>query len=111
MNTKVRFRPFEWCPVRRQLIANGAHAVSLGARAFDLLGVLLDNRDRVMSKGDLLDRVWPDTVVEENKLSVQVAMLRKVLGDAAMAMISGRGYTCPPDGLTPDRKNLQLAGR
>ncbi len=92
MATQVRFGPFEWCPVRRQLIADGAHAVSLGARAFDLLGVLLDNRDRVMSKGDLIDRVWTDTVVEENNLSVQVSMLRKVLGDAAIATIPGRGY-------------------
>ena len=91
MDTQLRFGPFEWCPVRRQLIADGA-PVSLGARAFDLLGVLLDNRDRVMSKGDLIDRVWPDTVVEENNLSVQVSMLRKVLGDAAIATIPGRGY-------------------
>ena len=92
MDTQLRFGPFEWCSVRRQLIADGARPVSLGARAFDLLGVLLDNRDRVMSKGDLIDRVWPDTVVEENNLSVQVSMLRKVLGDAAIATIPGRGY-------------------
>jgi TolB-like protein len=92
MDTQLRFGPFEWCPVRRQLIADGERPVSLGARAFDLLGVLLDNRDRVMSKGDLIDRVWPDTVVEENNLSVQVSVLRKVLGDTAIATVPGRGY-------------------
>ena len=103
MNAQLRFGPFEWCPVRRQLIADGARPVSLGARAFDLLGVLLDNRDRVMSKGDLIDRVWPDTVVEDNNLSVQVSMLRKVLGDAAIATIPGRGYKWaqPVEALAP----------
>lgn len=92
MDTTLHFGPFAWCPVRRQLITDGERPVSLGARAFDLLGVLLDNRDRVMSKGDLIDQVWPDTVVEDNNLSVQVSVLRKVLGDNAIATIPGRGY-------------------
>ena len=92
MDTQLRFGPFELCPVRRQLLVDDDRPVSLGARAFDLLSVLIANRDRVMSKCDLMDRVWPDTVVEENNLSVQVSMLRKVLGDAAIATISGRGY-------------------
>ncbi len=115
--TTLHFGPFAWCPLRRQLIADGARPVNLGARAFDLLGVLLDNRDRVMSKGDLIDRVWPDTVVEDNNLSVQVSMLRKVLGDSAIATIPGRGYKWtlpveappPPGASVPRRAKPSIA--
>ncbi len=92
MDKRVRFGAFDWCPLRRQLLADGEREVELGARAFDLLGVLIDNRDRVMTKGDLLAMVWPDTVVAENNLTVQVSTLRKVLGEAAIATVPGRGY-------------------
>lgn len=117
MDTTLHFGPFAWCPTRRQLIADGERPVNLGARAFDLLGVLLDNRDRVMSKGDLIDRVWPDTVVEDNNLSVQVSMLRKVLGDSAIATIPGRGYKwalpvdapAPAGATTPRRAKPSIA--
>ena len=87
MDKRVRFGAFDWCPFRRQLLADGERVVELGARAFDLLGVLIHNRDRVMSKGDLLASVWPDTVVAENNLTVQVSTLRKVLGEAAIATV------------------------
>ena len=97
MDTRLRFGPFDWCPVRRQLLADGDRQVELGARAFDLLGVLLNNRDRVMRKNDLLAKVWPDTVVAENNLTVQVSTLRKVLGDTAITTVPGRGcqWTLP----------------
>ena len=51
-----------------------------GARAFDLLVALVERRDRVVSKNELLDLVWPRLVVEENNLQVHVAALRKLLG-------------------------------
>jgi len=70
----------------------GGRPAKLGARAFDLLLALVERRDRVVSKNELLDIVWPKLVVEENNLQVQVGTLRKLLGPHAIATIPGRGY-------------------
>jgi DNA-binding winged helix-turn-helix (wHTH) protein len=64
----------------------------LGSRAFDLLLCLIEHRDRVVSKSELLDLVWPGVVVEENNLTVHVSALRKLLGAQAVATVPGRGY-------------------
>ncbi|MFL6661667.1 MAG: ATP-binding protein [Rhizobacter sp.] len=64
----------------------------MGARAFDLLLALIERRDRVVLKSELLDLVWPRMVVEENNLPVQVGNLRRLLGPHAIATIPGRGY-------------------
>lgn len=53
---------------------------------------LIEARDRAVSKEELMERVWPRLVVEENNLQVQIAALRKVLGPATIATIPGRGY-------------------
>jgi len=78
-------------PMARRLLVEG-EAAKLGGRAFDLLLTLIEHRDRVVSKQELLDLVWPGLVVEENNLHVQVVVLRKLLGSAAIATVSGRGY-------------------
>jgi TolB-like protein/tetratricopeptide (TPR) repeat protein len=78
-------------PRERKLLLRG-QPVALGARAFDLLVNLVYHRGRVMMKDELMMRVWPGVVVEENNLTVQVSALRKVLGAPAIATISGRGY-------------------
>jgi len=78
-------------PDERRLLARGK-AVVLGARAFDLLLVLIEHRERVVSKEELLERVWPGVEVEENNLTVQVSALRKVLGSSAISTVTGRGY-------------------
>lgn len=75
----------------RQLRVDGQPA-KLGSRAFDLLVALLERHDRVVSKQELLDVVWPGLVVEENNLQVHVMTLRRLLGTSAIATISGRGY-------------------
>lgn len=64
----------------------------LGARAFDMLSFMVENRHRVLKKEEILDAVWPDIAVEESNLTVQVSALRKVLGPKALATIPGRGY-------------------
>ena len=89
-------------PSQRQVTIDGELA-RFGARAFDLLLVLLERRDRVVSKRELLDLVWPKLVVEENNLQVHVAALRKALGPQAIATIPGRGYqfALPIDALEP----------
>src|SRR5579862_947722 len=88
---RYRFGPFELRPDTRRLLKDGA-AISLRPRAFDLLAALVDRAGHLVTKDELLDRVWPKTVVEEAALHVQVSALRKVLGADAITTVSGRGY-------------------
>lgn len=85
------FGRFQVRPDERQLLVDGK-PVALGARALDLLLCLIEFRDRVVGKDELMQRVWPGVVVEENNLTVQISALRKLLGPQAVATISGRGY-------------------
>src|ERR1700758_4760959 len=89
----VEFGRFRLLPHRRELRADGV-AVELGSRAFDVLMVLTEGRGRLVTKDEILSRVWPDTVVEENNLVVQVSALRKALGEDRdlIRTVSGRGY-------------------
>ncbi len=98
---QYRFGSSELRPAERQLLVDGAPA-ALGARAFDLLLALIERRERVVDKSELLDAVWPGLVVEESNLQVQMSSLRKLLGRNAIATIHGRGYrfvaALEPDG-------------
>lgn len=85
------FGPFRLVPDRRTLAAEGRE-VPIRGRAFDLLLALVERRDRVVAKDELLDIVWPGRVVEEGNLTVHVAGLRKLLGSGIIATLSGRGY-------------------
>ena len=91
MARSYRFGTVEVRPSERQLLVEGKPA-PMGARAFDVLLALIDHRDRVLTKDELLDMCWPGLVVEENNLQVQVSSLRKVLGAQSVATIPGRGY-------------------
>jgi len=59
-----RFGPFELEPDKRRLLKDGA-TISLRPRAFDLLAALVYRAGHLVTKDELLDRVWPKTVVEE----------------------------------------------
>lgn len=91
MSLSHRFGRFEVRPAERRVLDDGEPVV-LGARAFDLLMALIANRDRVVSKDELLTLVWPGVVVEENNLTVQVSTLRKLLGAGVIGTVPGRGY-------------------
>ncbi|WP_298829781.1 tetratricopeptide repeat protein [uncultured Piscinibacter sp.] len=82
----VSIRPNERC-----VYVHG-QPLALGARAFDLLLALVERRDRVVGKEELLALVWPGAVVEEGNLSVQVSTLRKALGEKVISTVPGRGY-------------------
>lgn len=86
-----RFGDFEMSVEERRLRLQGREA-AIGSRAFDVLVALVQNRDRVVGKNELMDLAWPGLVVEENNLQAQVSALRKVLGARAIATIPGRGY-------------------
>ena len=78
---------------QRQLLADGV-PVELGTRAFDLLLALVESDGLLVSKEELISRVWPGIVVSEENLKVQVAALRKALGADRDVIRTefGRGY-------------------
>ena len=78
----VTFGPFVFNRGKGTLTREGKH-VALGGRSSALLMALLDAEGSVVSKAELMDRVWPGTSVEEGNLTVQVAALRKALGQRA----------------------------
>lgn len=66
----------------RQLLADGAE-VHLSPKAFALLLLLIENRERAMSKAELQERLWPSTFIGETNLATLAAEIRRALGDAA----------------------------
>jgi predicted ATPase/DNA-binding winged helix-turn-helix (wHTH) protein len=68
--------------------------VRLGSRAFDILAVVTSAAGRLVTKNELMDAVWPETVVEENNIHVHLSALRKVLGSdrGLILTVPGRGY-------------------
>lgn len=92
----VRFGPFRLMPARR-LLLRGDKTLPLGGRALDILIALVDRAGEVLSRRDLMSRVWPDVVVEEANLRVHLSALRKALGDGRggvryITNVPGRGY-------------------
>jgi DNA-binding winged helix-turn-helix (wHTH) protein len=81
----------------RRLLLRAGKSVPLNAKAFDLLLVLIEHRERVLTKEELMELVWRDQFVEEANLTVQISALRKALGekkDAHRFIVTfpGRGY-------------------
>ena len=89
--TSYRFGNTHLLPLQRRILVEG-QPVEVGARAFEVLLALIERRDRLVSRDELLDLVWPDVDVEPNNLAVQVSGLRKALGQHVIATIPGRGY-------------------
>ena len=76
------FGPFVLDPAKRVLLREGGPQY-LSPKAFDVLLLLVERRERVLSKEELLSTLWPDTFVEEANLSQQIFVLRRTLnGDA-----------------------------
>ncbi|MDN7653414.1 winged helix-turn-helix domain-containing protein [Burkholderia multivorans] len=78
---------------QRDIRRHGA-SLRIGARALDILEVLHRANGSVVSKDDIMDAVWPGLIVEENRLQVHVATLRKALGANRdlIKTVPGRGY-------------------
>ena len=74
------FGPFR-LDAHRHALSRSGQPVSLPPKAFEILLLLLENRDNLLSKTDLLSRVWPNAFVEENNLAQHVSLLRKTLGE------------------------------
>ena len=89
----IEFGRFTLLPHRHELLADG-QPIELGGRAFDVLLALIDSPGAVLTKDELMGRVWPGRVVEENSLQAQVSALRKALGGDRdlIRTVAGRGY-------------------
>src|SRR6516225_1009341 len=84
-----RFRIF---PQRREVLADD-RPIELGGRAFDVLVALIEANGAVVRKADLMSRVWPGRIVEENNLHAQVKALRRAFSDRDLIRtVVGRGY-------------------
>ena len=76
------FDGFQVLTEMRLLLSDGT-TVPLTSKAFDTLVILITNRDRVVTKDELLRSIWPDVAVEEGNLTQQIFLLRKALGESA----------------------------
>jgi DNA-binding winged helix-turn-helix (wHTH) protein len=92
----LAFGPFVLDLPARALFAGG-EKLTLSSRAFDILALLVAERDRVVSKDEILTKVWRGVSVEENNLAVQMSSLRRVLseyadGQTVILTVPGQGY-------------------
>src|SRR5437762_3551117 len=77
---EISFGPFRLLPTRR-LLLEGDKAVPLGGRALDLLIALVEHPGEVITKPELIAKVWPHAFVDEGNLKVRIAALRRALAD------------------------------
>jgi len=90
------FGPFHLDPSQHQLTREGV-PVPVGSRALDILCVLASAKGEIVSKDELMTKVWPGLVVEENNIQVHISALRKVLDEGKgsqthLVTVPGRGY-------------------
>ncbi|HJQ27616.1 MAG TPA: winged helix-turn-helix domain-containing protein [Blastocatellia bacterium] len=91
-----KFGPFELDASRRLLRRDG-EPVALTPKAFDILLALVESAGAVVGKDELIERVWPDSFIEDGNLTYNISVLRKALGERAgehhyIATVPGRGY-------------------
>ncbi len=114
----LSFGPFE-LSIRNRLLTNGAKVVPLGARAMDLLIVLVEQANTVIGRRTLIERVWPKRGAEQVSLRVHISALRKALdqsdpGRRYIANVPGRGYSfvAPVTSLSsPTSRDLEPSSR
>jgi len=90
------FGQFKFDLPRRELSRDGV-VVRAGGRALDVLAVLVSAKGDIVSKAEIMRRVWPGQIVDENNLQVHVSSLRKVLGNdrngqSPLITVPSRGY-------------------
>jgi TolB-like protein/DNA-binding winged helix-turn-helix (wHTH) protein/Tfp pilus assembly protein PilF len=95
-NRIYQFSSFRLDPVHRVLERDGA-VVTISPKAFELLLALVENSGQLLTKDELMQRVWSDTFVEEANLTQTISVLRKVLGEQKhehkfIVTQPGRGY-------------------
>jgi len=102
VNAKIyEFKGFRLEEAQRRLLYDG-QAVALKPKIFDLLLYLVEMRGQLVAKEELMKEIWPDTIVEENNLTVSMSTLRKTLGDTPgnpefIETVPRRGYRFLPE--------------
>ncbi|MBC7899565.1 MAG: alpha/beta fold hydrolase [Saprospiraceae bacterium] len=91
-----KFGPFSVNAAER-LLFDGTDTISLTPKAFDTLLLLIENSGHVLSKEEIMEKVWVDSFVEENNLAQNISILRKALGEGFggakfIETVSKRGY-------------------
>jgi predicted ATPase/DNA-binding winged helix-turn-helix (wHTH) protein len=107
------FGHFCLCPKKRLLLEE-EQPLRLGSRALDILIALVEHAGELITKDALIARVWPDTIVVEENLSVHVAALRRALHDGSdgnryIVTVPGRGYSFVGAVTTQDPPAAQLS--
>ncbi len=82
----------------RKLTGPDGKPIAISSRAFDTLLVLISHHNQLVSKSQLMEAVWPDTVVEDNNLNQAIFSLRKALADPKaesrfIITLPGKGYS------------------
>lgn len=95
--TRYRFSGYSLDPCKRCLFDPQGKPVPLSSRALDTLQLLVANRGETLSKAFLVDKVWPDSFVDENNLNQAITGIRRALGDTKaegrfIKTVTGRGY-------------------
>jgi predicted ATPase/DNA-binding winged helix-turn-helix (wHTH) protein len=91
----VVYESGEWeADLTQRELRAGGDCVPLGGRAFAIFAVLVQSAGKLVTRNELMARVWPDAIVEENTLEVHISALRKALGAdrETLRTFSGRGY-------------------
>jgi DNA-binding winged helix-turn-helix (wHTH) protein/TolB-like protein len=122
-NSSYRFGEFRLYPEEKVLF-RGDQVADVTPKAVDVLSVLVENAGEIVSKEEIIRRVWPDSFVEEANLSHHIFKLRKALGESTerkmIETVPKRGYrfaadvqtAAPPDPVEPSKRSgyLLLAG-
>ena len=91
------FGDFRVDPAKRLLMRRDGESITLTPKVFDTLLYLVEHHRLVLDKDELMQAIWPHTVVEENNLNQSISALRRVLGESRgenryIATVPGRGY-------------------
>src|SRR5215471_4113401 len=127
-NEEISFGPF-WLDLRRPELRRDGQPVRIYRRPLGILCALAEAKGEIVSKDELMARLWPDRIVEEGSLHVHVSALRKALdghggGHNLVATVPGRGYrladqtnlrparvaenALPPQLLLPDKPSIAV---
>jgi DNA-binding winged helix-turn-helix (wHTH) protein/TolB-like protein/Flp pilus assembly protein TadD len=106
------FGPFRLDPFER-LLLRGHEVVPLTPKAFEMLLVLIESSGHVLTKDELMKRVWPDTIVEEANLSHNIYKLREALGEGRngekfIETVPRRGYRFVAKVTVADNRDADL---
>ena len=96
------FGDFRVDAIDRQLFKGNDLSLPLTPKVFDTLLYLVRHSGKVVGKDELMREIWADTVVEENNLSQNISILRRILGEKPgegrfIATVAGRGFRFVPE--------------